>query len=45
MTPEGDIKRKFKRSWKAYNPARFDGPTTLIHDTVLKPVAPKQEAP
>ena len=45
MTPEGSTKRKFKRSWLAYNPARYEGPATLILDTVLKPVAPKEDTP
>ena len=45
MIPEGQYKRKYGRLYRGWNPAKFDGPTTAILDTVLKPVPPKEDTP
>ena len=43
VVPDGRPKYKFNRKYLAYNPERYAGPTTEVLDTVLKPVAPKED--
>ena len=40
----GTPKQKFNRKYLAYNPNRYSGPTTQIHDTVLKLVPEDKDA-